>query len=322
MAVVRLIVFVFVAIASVNSSTLLRAQAPAAPAAAKLTRKQPAAAVKPEPQPEYLVEVHTLTIPPVNPEISPKGTSCYQAPLPFHPNNADKVARALASEPDYIFIPTAPDQIAIYYKDTTTPPRLARIRQSMDTLAASDFRYAKAIRVPTGSATKIVSQAASLAGDNIVVRVVDESCLLLLSKDLPDPVTVAALSDSIRGMYWRQDSTQPTQRLFYLDAGAVARKLAGDGDAASDTSAGENYASPKVKDSASSGGWGMATGGSPKDARTAAAGETGVAAAELPQGDPPVLRLGREHGLSRQAGRTDLSGSAGLPAAVLLHRRA
>jgi hypothetical protein len=247
---------VFLAAAAVSSSS---AQTPitATSAATVGTPAKPAkpAAKAPDkpkaepPKPKYLVKVHLLKAT----EVSLSG--CYTSPLVFPASNADQVAKALASEPDYTFVALPPDQVAIYYKErTATPPRnLAAIEGDMDKLAVADFQYAEAITVPHGSATKTLKQLNLPPDGPLTAAAVDDRCIMLVSKTAtPDPVTMAALRRSLPQIYWRTETTQSTQRLFHLDASAVVKKLSGASDSAADKSSGDS-SSPVSASSKSSG---------------------------------------------------------------------
>ncbi len=225
------------AVASVSSSSAQTPITATSTATAGAPAKPAKPAVKPKteaPKPKYLVRVHTLKAP----QVSSKG--CYASSLSFPATNADQVAKAL-SEPDYTFVSIPPDRIAIYYKERKEdPPHLAALEAEMDKLAAGDFRHAEAISAAHGAA-KTLKQLNLPPNGPLTAVAVDDSCILLLSKtETPDPVAMAVLSKSLPQVYWRTDSTPPTQRLFHLDASAVVKKLAGGSVSAADKSAGDS----------------------------------------------------------------------------------
>jgi len=193
------------------------------------------------PKPKFPVEIYTLFA-----SITPKSSDpnpCYSSELKFQATNAADVAKAL-SETGYTLVPLPPDRIAIYYKDRTTPPpNLALVKEDINKLAVSDFRYAEAIRVPRDSATKALKRISLPADGSITGAVVDDhdSCILFVSKaGTPDPVVMASLRSSLPQDYWRTASAQPTQRLFHLDASAVVKKLTGATDSAPDKPTGSD----------------------------------------------------------------------------------
>jgi hypothetical protein len=186
-----------------------------------------------KPKPKYLVKVHTLGSPPVKPG------GCSPAPLIFPATNADSIVKNLA-ESDYTFVSLPPDRIAIYYKSrTAAPPSLAAVEADMDKLAVAEFQSAVAISVPHGSASKTLKQLTLPADGSFTANAVSDSCIVLLSKSaIPDPIILAVLSKSIPQLYWRGESTPPTQRLFHLDAPTVAKKLTP--PSAADSSSGDS----------------------------------------------------------------------------------
>lgn len=222
-------IFVLLALgAGVSSAQTAVSAASNAVVAPTKPTKPPAKPKAETPKPKYLVGVHDLTIAALQPQ------DCYASTLQFPATNADQVAKALASEPDYTFAPIGQDRIAIYYKfPQANPPRLQAIKHDMDELAAGDFRYAKAVRVPPGSAARTLRQLNLPADSSMTATAVDDNCILLLSKtNPPDPVTIAILSKSLPQIYWSLANAQPTQRLFHLDASAVVKKLSSQPDSA------------------------------------------------------------------------------------------
>jgi hypothetical protein len=247
-------IFVLLALgAGVSSAQTAVSAASNAVVAPTKPTKPPAKPKAETPKPKYLVGVHDLTIAALQPQ------DCYASTLQFPATNADQVAKALASEPDYTFAPIGQDRIAIYYKfPQANPPRLQAIKHDMDELAAGDFRYAKAVRVPPGSAARTLRQLNLPADSSMTATAVDDNCILLLSKtNPPDPVTIAILSKSLPQIYWSLANAQPTQRLFHLDASAVVKKLSSQPDSA-DKSSGDSGSSdstgskPPAKDKSSS----------------------------------------------------------------------
>jgi hypothetical protein len=216
---------------------------------------KPVAAKKPEAKPDkkYFIEVYPLG----SSDLKFGPGSCFSNTLRFPATNATEVAKLLTSDSGFILTAIPPSRIAIYYK-TASPPAadLARLRDQMKSLANSDFTNATAVRVPTGSAEKSVAQLRLPPDGGIAVKAVGANCILVVSKNQADPVTLAALTSNISQLYWQQPSTPPTQRLFYNDAMAVAKKLSASGDSGADTSGSGTgkVASAKPKGSSSSSG--------------------------------------------------------------------
>jgi hypothetical protein len=252
--------------------------APAAPAGNKpkpkaKTTPPPATAGK-----KYFVKVHSLASFCVGISQSPDAlfppektnqSACPEGRLLFPGTNAEGVVKALASDSDYSFNVVTFNQIAIYFKDTTkVPDRLAAIETAMDDLASPDVSYALAVKVPAGSAGRIAKGITP--NSEFAVAAGDANTVLVLSKDVPNPVSLRTLSQGMADRYWGRASSPPTQRLFFLDANATAKKLSGSGDSSGDQG-GDAAPDAKPKGGTKSSG-GPAAGGAPAKAASADAG--------------------------------------------------
>ena len=198
------------------------------PKPGKPDTKPPAKPKTETPKAKYLVEVKEL------PAKTVHSNGCYANDLPFPATNADQVAKELSSYSDFTFVAIPPDRIAIYYKSTVwNQQEVTRIEQDIDKLATADFRYAQAVPVPHGSAAKTLKHLNLPPDSPITAAAVGNNCILLLSKtQTPDPVALAILSKSLPQIYWGIETTQPTQRLFHLDALSTVKKLSGASDSA------------------------------------------------------------------------------------------
>jgi len=234
-------------------STRSLAQA-AASSAASSTVSPSATAAKPaagkKPPEKHFIELYPLT----SSEFTFGTDSCFSGTLSLAATNAAEVAKLLGSEPGFTLTAIPPNKIAVYYKSPTVPPDdLRKLKQNMTKLS-SKFSNAIPIRVPDGSAEKSVAQLTLPPDGSIVVKAVGPNCILILSKNQSDPATVAALKKTIRRLYWQQPSTPPTQRLFYVDATAIAKRLSGSKDSSNDTSGAGKAAASTPKASSSSNG--------------------------------------------------------------------
>ncbi len=294
------------------SSAASTSVAPAATAAKPATPKKPA-----EKPPEHFVDLFPLD--PSELKFGPD--SCFPGTLRFPATNATDVAKLLGSESGFSLTAIPPDKIAIYSKAATTPAAdLLKLEDHIRKLASSDFSNATAVRVPADSAEKILAQLTLPSDGSIVVKAVDTNCILIVSKTQSDPVTIAALTKTIPRIYWQHPSTAPTQRLFYVDATAVAKKLSGSSDSGGDTSgSGTDKSSPsKAKVSAPSSGGSatasstvsptvsvsVAPGGTPASSKATSGGNGGDAqdSSEQPAQSNPAL-----DSASKDAGSTPSS---------------
>ena len=184
-------------------------------------------------QAKFFIEVYQLT----SGEFTFPTDSCFVGHLHFPVTNAADVARLLGSESGFTLTAIPPDRIAVYYRSPIVPNAdLQKLEQHMAELASSEFGGAVAIRVPSGSAGKIVSKLTPPSDGSIALKAVGNNCVLLVSKQQSDPVTLAALTATISESYWEQPSAPPTQRLFYVDATAVVKKLSGSDDSSTGAS--------------------------------------------------------------------------------------
>jgi hypothetical protein len=229
------------AASSAASSTVGPSSAPGKPA------KPPAPKT---PKAKYFVELYPLP----SKSIPPKLGSCFPGTLEFPATNASDVAKLLTSESGFTLAAVSPDKVVVYYQ--SQKPKSAdrqTLENQMDRLAAADFNDVIAIPVPTGSAEKNVAQLTLPPDGSIVVKAVGSNCVVVATKNQADPLTVAAVGKSISSFYWRNPVAPPTQRLFYLDATTVAKKLASPSDSTDETSSGGKTAPSKPKASSSGG---------------------------------------------------------------------
>jgi hypothetical protein len=184
--------------------------AAAAPATAKPAR---ASSMKPAPE-KYFVEAYSL--PSVDLPVD-GDASCSPRLLHFGATNASEVAKLLGGEPDFTLTAILPNRIAIYYKSPTAPPTALRnMKQHIAELSRAAFSQATAIRVH-GSAEKTVAKLVIPADRSITVKAMASGCVLIVSNDQSDPITIAYLTKTISGSYWQESTAAPTQRLFYVD---------------------------------------------------------------------------------------------------------
>jgi hypothetical protein len=171
--------------------------------------------------------------------------SCFQdAKIKFPATNASDVAKFFGTQQGFSLQAISPNRVAFYY-DPATKPALTKLQidaavvtfeSDLNDLASSEFNEAVAIRVPSGSASTVVSAVTLPSDGTIVSDVVSDSCVVVLSKDQADPVQLAGIVAALSAQHWQQPSAPPTQRLFYVDATTVAKQLATSGDAAKDDS--------------------------------------------------------------------------------------
>jgi hypothetical protein len=252
--------FWFAVLAAIIAAPLSRSAAQAAASSASSSifapaavASKPAKPIKPadpaNKSPKHFIELYNLT--------DSAGTfkfganSCFSGALRFPVVNATEVAKLLSTEKDFTLTAVPPDKIAVYYKSVTLPLfDQQRIEQQMRALARPDFDTVTAIRVPPGSADKTPTQLALPQDGSIVAKAVGSNCILVVSKAQSDPLVLTALTKSIQGLYWRQPSAPPTQRLFYVDATAVAKKLSG-ASSSSESSTASDKPTSKSKGSSS-----------------------------------------------------------------------
>jgi hypothetical protein len=157
--------------------------------------------------------------------------SCFAGRLTVPTTSATDLVKILPSDGSFSFTAIAPDRIAIFSDVASpNPASITTVEGHIKDLAGSGLTAATSIPVPRGSAQKTVDKIQpDLPTDgSIVVKAVDRDCILLIAKDKADPIAVAGLKKSIAQFYWGQESSSPTQRLFYVDATAVVKKLATD----------------------------------------------------------------------------------------------
>jgi hypothetical protein len=235
--------FAQAAASSAASSSVAPAATAAKPAGTKKSTEKP-----PE---QHFVEIYSLT----STDFTFGRDSCFSSTLRFPATNAAEVAKLLGSEPGFTLTAVPPNKIAIYSKAASPPAAdLQKLEDHVKALASSDFSNASAIRVP-GSADKNITQLVLPPDGSIVVKAVGANCILIISKNQADPLTLAALTKSISHLYWQQPSAAPTQRLFYVDATVVAKKLSGSSDSGDASASGTgNATTSKTKGSSSSNG--------------------------------------------------------------------
>lgn len=202
---------------SAASATVASSAAPAKPVAKPPAKKQ-------QSDTKHFIEVNTLA----SSDFKFGVGSCFSGQLSFPSTQAAAVVKLLGSQGDFTLTAIPPDKIAIYNKSASPKPAdLQELENQIQSLTPPDFSSATAIRVPTGSAGKSVAKLTLPSDGSIVVKAVGSNCILIVSKSQSDPLTIAALKKSISGFYWDQPTAPPTQRLFYVDATAVAKKLSG-----------------------------------------------------------------------------------------------
>ncbi len=228
------------------------ASAAVAPAAAP-----PAKPAPPKKAPDKGPEKHFIeSYPLASGRVTVDGDSCYVRSITFPATNGADIIKLLSPEPEPGFTlgVISPSKLAIYYK-TASPPdnEKQKVRDHIKELATLDFQSATAVRVPSGSADKTAAQVQATvpADGSIAIRAVRSDCVLILSKDKVDSLTVDGFRRTISQRYWSQPATPPTQRLFYVDATTVAKKLSGASDSSGDASG--KTASPKPGGSSSTG---------------------------------------------------------------------
>jgi hypothetical protein len=221
------------------SSPSLSQSAASSAASSSVSQSAPTAKPAGPPQPpqqkqaKYFIEVYRLT----SGEFAFPADSCFAGRLHFPVTNAANVARLLGSESGFTLTAIPPDRVAVYYKLSSVPTTdRQKLEQHMTELASSDISRAVAIRVPAGSASKIVSQLTLPADGSIALKAVGNNCVLLISKQQSDPVTLAGLMATVSEAFRDQPSAPPTQRLFYVDATALSKKLSGSNEPSADTS--------------------------------------------------------------------------------------
>jgi hypothetical protein len=181
--------------------------------------------------------------------------------LTFPASNAADVAKILASDTRFTVTALPPDRIAIFSDTVKSNSSDAKaVEKEIQDVAGSGATSATAIRVPHGSAQKTADklQSAIPPDGSVVVKAVDTNCILVVAKDKADPITVAALKRSVAEFYWQQETSPPTQRLFYVDATTVVKKLTGVSDSTSkdDGGAAAKMPPPKTGDPTSTTGSG------------------------------------------------------------------
>lgn len=256
------------AASSAASASVAQTAAAAKPAAPKKTTEKP-------PAKKYLVGVYPLTQ-----SFGPE--SCFRDRLQSSATNASDVVKQLSSEPGFTFSAIAPDKVAIY-SETSTKPDLTNVKDKMQQLA--NYNQISAIVVPPGSAEKAAAQVALPSDGSIIAKAVGSNCVLLESKPGVDPVARAAIkSDIQRG--GRQLPTSPVQRLFYVDATTVAKKLSGSADSSSDTAGGGDKTSSQKPKATSQGETASSTStASPTVSVSVAPGSTPATAKATSGGD-------------------------------------
>jgi hypothetical protein len=90
-------------------------------------------------------------------------------------------------------------------------------------------KFTREIEVPKGEASRIAPLVAKLNGAGIKAEAAGDSRILLTSDTLPSRDDLISLEDRIRQLGWARVVATPTQRMFELDSGMVAKCLSASG---------------------------------------------------------------------------------------------
>jgi hypothetical protein len=241
---VSLLLFFLMVVIAVRSQTGNNAQAASPSPTPKPTPKKPARPTNPaQPAPtaaqsKRLIAIQPLPVFCVNDAVTRKETNipCELDAFELKTGNGSQIAKAL-SKGDIEFETVGNDWIAIYC--TKTKPEecpaldIIAIKKDISQQALpgkpADLKFSREIEVPRREASRIAPLVAKLNNAGITADAAGDSSIRLTSKTLPSRDDLRSLEDRIRLLGWDREVAPPTQRMFELDAGTVAKCLGSSG---------------------------------------------------------------------------------------------
>lgn len=145
--------------------------------------------------------------------------------------NGSELAKALSGG-NFSAEPVGNDWLAIYCTNVSVcgeSPNIEDLKKKIDDQAVPTFKFQEEIEVPKGEAKRIAQKVSALNSTGITAEFVSDNTIRLKSDTLPRSSDLEILRDRIRLLGWDREVAPPTQRMFELDAGTVAKCLGASG---------------------------------------------------------------------------------------------